>query len=97
MAGASQLTMEFNHVMIDDQLFPNSTTRLSAQTGGEAGRTVARSARAAALGGLIDGKSGARTGAKVGAGVSILTSGARINVPRGTLLETTLRTPLVIQ
>jgi hypothetical protein len=49
------------------------------------------------LGGLIDGKSGARTGAKVGAGVSILTSGERINVPRGTLLETTLRAPLVIQ
>jgi hypothetical protein len=97
VAGSSQLTMEFTDVMIDDQLFPIATTGLSAQTGGEAGRTVARSARAAALGGLIDGKSGARTGAKVGAGVSILTSGERINVPRGTLLETTLRAPLVIQ
>jgi hypothetical protein len=97
VAGSSQLSMEFTDIMIDDQLFPIATTALSAQTGGEAGRTVARSARAAAIGGLIDGSKGARKGAKVGAGVSILTSGASINVPRGTLLETTLRTPLVVQ
>jgi len=97
VAGSSQLTMEFTDIMIDDQLFPIATNALSAQTGGEAGRTIARSARAAAVGGLIDGSKGARTGAKIGAGVSILTSGASINVPRGTLLETTLRAPLVIQ
>jgi hypothetical protein len=97
VAGSSQLSMEFTDIMIDDQLFPIATTALGAQTGGEAGRTVARSARGAVIGGLIDGSKGARTGAKVGAGVSILTSGATINVPRGTLLETTLRTPLVIQ
>lgn len=95
--GSSQLTMEFTDIMIDDQLFPIATTALNSQTSGEAGRTVARSARAAAIGGLIDGSSGARTGAKIGAGASILTAGASINVPRGTLLETTLRTPLIIQ
>jgi hypothetical protein len=97
VAGSSQLSMEFTDIMIDDQLFPIATNALRSQTSGEAGRTVGRSARAAAIGGLIDGKKGARTGAKIGAGVSILTSGASINVPRGTLLETTLRTPLVIQ
>jgi hypothetical protein len=89
--------MEFTDIMIDDQLFPIATTALNSQTSGEGGRTVARTARAAAIGGLIDGSKGARTGAKVGAGVSILTAGASINVPRGTLLETTLRTPLVLQ
>lgn len=97
VAGSSELALEFTDIMIDDQLFPIATTGLSAQTGGEAGRTVARSARTAAVGGLIGGSKGARTGAKVGAGVSILTAGASINVPRGTILETTLRTPLVIQ
>jgi len=97
VAGSSQLSMEFTDIMIDDQLFPIATTALSAQTAGEAGRTISRSARAAVIGGLIDGSKGAKTGAKVGAGVSILTSGASINVPRGTLLETTLRTPLVIE
>jgi hypothetical protein len=95
--GSSSLSMEFTDIMIDDRLFPIATTGLSAQTSGEAGRTVGRSARSAAIGGLIGGSKGAKTGAKVGAGVSILTAGASINVPRGTRLETTLRTPLVIQ
>ena len=95
-AGSSNLTIEFSDIMIDDQLYPIATGALAAQTGGEAGRTVGRTARAAAIGGLIDGSSGARTGAKVGAGASILTSGASINVPSGTLLETSLRAPLAV-
>jgi len=97
VAGSADLTMEFTDIMIDDVLFPIATTAIQAQTDNEAGRTLGRTARAAAIGGLIDGSKGARTGAKVGLGVSILTSGSSINVPRGTMLETTLRTPLVIQ
>ncbi len=95
--GSSELSMEFTDIMIDHQLFPIVTTGLSSQTGGEAARTVGRTARAAAVGGLIGGSSGARTGARVGVGASILTSGASINVPRGTILETTLRSPLTVQ
>ena len=95
--GSSELSMEFTDIMIDHQLFPIVTTGLNSQTGGEAARTVGRTARAAAVGGLIGGSSGARTGARVGAGASILTSGASINVPRGTILETTLRSPLTVQ
>jgi hypothetical protein len=97
VAGSSSLAMEFTDIVINDDLYPIATTSLQAQGAGEAGRTVKRTARAAAVGGLIDGKSGARTGMKVGAGVSVLTAGASINVPRGTLLETSLRIPLVIQ
>lgn len=97
VAGSSNLSLAFTDIMIDDQLYPIATTSVQSQTAGEAGRTIGRTARAAAIGGLIDGKSGARTGAKVGAGVSILTSGASINIPNGTILETTLRTPLTIQ
>lgn len=96
LAGSSQLSLEFTSVMIDDQLYPIATTALSARSQAEGGRTLGRTARAAAIGGLIDGSKGARTGAKVGAGVSILTGGATINVPRGTLIDTSLRTPLVI-
>ncbi len=95
--GSSELSMEFTDIMIDHQLFPIVTTGLSSQTGGEAARTVGRTARSAAVGGLIGGSSGARTGARVGAGASILTAGASINVPRGTILETTLRSPLIVQ
>ena len=96
VAGRSSLSMTFTDIMLHDQLVPIATGDLSAQTDGEAGRTLGRTARAAAIGGLIDGSSGARTGARVGAGVSILTSGASINVPRGTILETTLSAALVV-
>ena len=95
-AGSSNLTIEFSDIMIDDQLYPIATGALAAQTGGEAGRTVGRTARAAAIGGLIDGCSGARTVAKVGAGASLLTAGASINVPSGTLLDTSLTAPLTV-
>ena len=94
--GSASLSMEFTDIMIDDQLYPIATEGLAAQSDGQGKRTAGRTARAAALGGLIDGSSGARTGAKVGLGASILTSGDSINIPAGTLLETTLRVPLTI-
>ena len=96
MAGSAELVAEFTDVMVDDQLIPMSTGALAAQTSGEAGRTVGRTARSAAVGGLIGGSSGARTGARVGVGASILTSGASVNIPRGTVLETTLSAPLTV-
>ena len=94
--GSSELSVEFTDIMIDDQLFPISTSGLSAQTGGEGRRTVGRTARAAAVGGLIGGSSGARTGARVGVGASILTSGSSVNIPRGTIVETTLSAALTV-
>jgi len=94
--GSSSLSLAFTDVMIDDVLHPISTEGMNAQTSGEGGRTLGRTARAAAIGGLIGGSSGARTGAQVGVGASILTSGASINVPRGTIIETSLRVALVL-
>jgi hypothetical protein len=96
VAGSSELAAVFTDVMVNDQLLPISTGTLAAQTSGEAGRTVRRSARNAALGGLIGGSSGARTGAAVGAGAALLTSGASINIPRGTIVETSLIAPLTV-
>jgi hypothetical protein len=97
VAGSSELAAEFTDIMVDDQLLPISTGTLAAQTAGEAGRTVRRTARNAALGGLIGGSSGARTGAAVGAGAALLTSGASVNIPRGTILETSLIAPLTVR
>ena len=94
--GSAQLSVEFTDVMIDDVLHPIATGALNAQTSGEGARTVGRTARAAAIGGLASGSSGARRGARIGAGASILTSGASINIPRGTIVETSLRTALVL-
>ena len=88
------MSIEFTDIMINDQLFPIATDTLAAQSSGQGGKTVGRTARSAALGGLIGGSSGAKKGAKVGVGASILTSGDSINVPAGTLLETTLRISL---
>jgi hypothetical protein len=96
VAGSSELAVTFTDIKIGNQLVPISTTGLIAETGGTARQTVGRTARGAAIGGLIGGGSGARTGAAVGAGASILTSGATINVPAGTLVETNLAAPLVV-
>jgi hypothetical protein len=96
VAGTSELEMRFTDIMIDDQLFPIETTSMVAEGNQEAGSTVGRTARAAAIGGMIGGRSGARTGAQVGVGVSLVTRGASINVPAGTLLETSLSAPLVL-
>jgi hypothetical protein len=82
--------------MIDDQLFPIETTSMVAEGSQEAGSTVGRTARAAAIGGMIGGRAGAPPGAQGGVGVSLVTRGASINVPAGTLLETSLSAPLVL-
>ena len=94
--GSSQLALTFTDVILNDEFIPIATGQLSAQGQSEAGRTIGRTARAAAIGGLIDGSSGARTGAAIGAGASLLTSGSSINVPRGTIIETNLSTPLTV-
>lgn len=96
MVGSAELAIEFTDFMVNDVLVPISTGGLSAQGEGEAARTVGRTARAAALGALIGGSSGARTGAAVGVGASILIGGSSINIPRGTILETTLSAPVTI-
>jgi hypothetical protein len=72
------------------------TAGLKAQGPNEAGRTVGRTARAAAIGGLYGGSSSAKKGAKVGLGASLLTSGSSINIAAGTMLETSLASPLVL-
>jgi hypothetical protein len=70
------------------------------QAENEGGRRAGgRTARAAAVGGLMGGSSGARRGARVGVGASIIASGGEssIYIPAGTIVETTLSAPLVVQ
>lgn len=94
IAGASDLSIEFSDIMVDDQMHAMRTQGLKAQGSNEGGRTAGRTARAAALGGLYGGSSSAKKGAKIGLGASIITSGASINIPAGTLVETNLAVPL---
>jgi hypothetical protein len=96
MAGSSELTIEFTDLMINDQLFEIATEGLQTQTRNEAANTVGRTARAAAIGALIDGGRGAGNAAAIGAGASLLTSGQRVNIPAGTIVETRLRVPVTV-
>jgi len=97
---SSNLAGTFTDIVLDDQLIPISTGDLGVQAENEGGRRLAgRTARAAAVGGLMGGSSGARRGARVGVGASIIASGSQssINIPAGTIVETTLSAPLVVQ
>ena len=94
--GSAEMAVEFTDIMLDDQMYEIATQGLKAQTANEAGRTAGRTARAAALGGLYGGSSSAKKGAKIGLGASILTSGANINIPAGTIVETNLRVALTV-
>ncbi len=97
IAGDTNLSINFTDIMINDQLFSIVTSGMKAQAGNEAGRTAGRTARAAAIGGLAGGSSGARRGARIGLGASILTSGASINIPAGTIVEVSLSAALIVQ
>jgi hypothetical protein len=94
--GSAAMAIEFTDIMLDDQMHEIATSGLQTQTKNEAGRTTGRTARAAVIGGLYGGSSSAKKGAKIGLGTSILTSGASINVPAGTIMETTLSAALTV-
>ncbi len=95
--GSSEMTIVLSKIALDGQLLPIATDPAQAVSSQPAGRqTLGRTARAAAIGGLIDGSDGAATGAKVGLGVSILTKGASVDVPKGTLLDFRLTAALAV-
>lgn len=96
-SGQSELSIEFTDILVNDQLIPIATGELSMQGENETRSTVRRAARGAVIGGLINGSDGARDGAAIAAGVSILTPGSSVNVSRGTILETELRTAINVQ
>ena len=73
--------------------FALKTQNVGGQGANSAKKTVGTTARTAAIGGLIDGSDGAKTGAKVGVGVSILTRGNDIQVPKGEILGFILSAP----
>ena len=90
----------FTDLLLDDKLIEISTGDLEVQGANDGGqRALGRTARAAAVGGLLGGSSGSRTGARLGASASIIASagGSSINIPAGTIVETTLSAPLVMQ
>lgn len=97
LVGSSKLTIKLTQVMVDNRLVHITTNQLNyAGEQGSGADTVGKTARAAAVGGLIDGSSGAKTGAKVGLGVSVLTRGGAIGIPRDTYLDFTFDQEVLI-
>lgn len=97
VAGQSQLDVAFTDVRINGTLVPIQAQGVKAVSEAT-GRDTARKVGAGALvGAAFGGGSGALKGAAVGGAVAILTKGAQVNIPAGTLLEVLLGAPLVIR
>jgi hypothetical protein len=94
LIGKSEMTITLKEIMINNQLYPIVTAEAKTVSEETARKTLRNTARGAAIGGLADGSKGARTGTKIGAGLSILTRGSSVNIPKGTLLEFRLTAPL---
>ncbi|MEH6556223.1 MAG: hypothetical protein V7459_12150 [Oceanicoccus sp.] len=95
-AGSSEISMTFTDIMVNNQMHSIETTGLKAKTDNTAKKTAGTVGKGALLGGLLGGSDDAKRGAAIGLGLSVLTSGNQINIPRGTLVEFELRAPLTI-
>lgn len=93
LAGSAALSFELNEISINGTMFAIKTHNIGGEGVNTVRKTLGTTARAAAVGGLIDGSDGAKTGAKVGVGVSVLTKGNDIQVPKGELIEFILSAP----
>ena len=97
LAGRSEMVIIFTGLMINNQIIPIRSGEVKAVSATSSGRdTVRKAAGGAIIGGLIDGSKGAKTGAKIGGGVAVLTRGASVNIPAGTLLEVPLAETLTL-
>ncbi len=94
LAGSATLVLELTDITVNNSMVKIATQAVGGEGKNTAKTTVGRTARTAAIGGLIDGSDGAKTGAKVGLGLSVLTKGNDIQVPKDTLMDFVLRTPL---
>lgn len=94
IAGSSNIELQFTDMRINNVLIPLQTSLLKATGESTTKTTISRTARFAAVGGLANGSKGAENAAKAGLGVSLLTSGNTIKIPRGTLVEFTLTAPV---
>ena len=94
MAGKSELGVVVTDIMIKNIPHPIETTGVKAVSQGSGGSTVRNVAVGAGIGRLAKGTSkGAKRGAAVGLGASVLTSGSKVYIPAGTLMEFNLTKP----
>ena len=104
IAGKAELALELTQIYVNGIPYALSTSEYSEAGESRTGETVKRAGigavGGAVLGGILGGGKGAAIGAGVGAGAGtasqVLTKGEKLNIPAETILEFTLRSPLVI-
>ena len=104
IAGAAQLGLELNQVIVNGIPYSITTSEYQEAAEGRGGQTAKRAAAGAGIGAVIGAIAGGGKGAAIGAGVGgggatavqVLTKGEKLNIPSETRLEFTLRSPLVV-
>ncbi len=94
LAGKSEIDLQLSDININDVPHPIVTSGIKAITENKAASTAKTTGVGAAVGGLAGGRKGAAIGAAAGLGLSALSGGKSINIPKGTLLEFTLESEL---
>jgi hypothetical protein len=104
VAGKAELGLELTQLVVNGISYNVTTSEYQEAGESRGGQTAKRAAVGAGLGAIIGAVAGGGKGAAVGAGVGaggatavqVLTKGEKLNIPSETLLEFTLRAPLVI-
>lgn len=91
--GSSELSISLTSLMINGEMNAIATSNYADRGAPAAASALKGAAAGAAVGGVIDGSSGAGTGAAAGATLGALKRGDSIVIPRGRLLEFTLKAP----
>ena len=102
--GSAELRLELTQIVVNGIPYALTTAEYREVGEGRGGETAGRMGKAAGVGALIGliagGGKGAAIGAGVGAGaagvVQVMTKGKQLYIPAETLLEFTIREPLVI-
>lgn len=95
--GSSELAISLTSLMTNGEMNAIATSNFADRGTPSAASAVKGAAAGAAIGGIADGSSGAGTGAAVGATLGALKKGDSIVIPRGRLLEFTMKAPAPVK
>ena len=104
VAGKAELGLELTQLVVNGITYNVTTSEYQEAGESRGGQTAKRATVGAGIGAIIGAVAGGGKGAAIGAGVGaggatavqVLTKGEKLNIPSETLLEFTLRAPLVI-
>ena len=95
--GRSELAISLTSLITNGEMNTIATSNFADRGEPAAAAAVKGAAAGAAIGGIADGSSGAGTGAAIGATLGALKKGNSIVIPRGRLLEFTMKAPAPVK